>query len=426
MSSADTSTLTAVLVLTLVWLLVGVGFYVWYGWALSQLFKRLGTDSWRGWVPVLNEMTIFERGGVPAWNVVFYFVPIANLYALYLKFVATGRIGEHFGRSTGMAVLGALFTPLWATLLVLQRQPHEDVAQERISSVVGHRQMAGGLASTEPPSIPAPVATPTAPAAAPAATTHDRAPVDLAAPVDLVAPVDLAAPTPASAQAAESLAAPNMPATDIPITDLQAPPPGPMPEPAPPEAPVPSTVADSAPILVHNPWARPTAPAAAPAEPATDAAPATDVPAWLDTPASASATDAVPPVGADDDDEDDGETIVVDRRPRVQWYLNVDGADPLPLTGDHVILGRRPAASAPGYHPLAVPDTTRTLSKSHAQLDLVDGEWTIKDLGSTNGVLIVDEDGEESLITPGDAVPVTGRFILGKVGMHISFEQAGE
>src|SRR5690554_7684471 len=32
MSSADTSTLTAVLVLTLVWLLVGVGFYVWYGW----------------------------------------------------------------------------------------------------------------------------------------------------------------------------------------------------------------------------------------------------------------------------------------------------------------------------------------------------------------------------------------------------------
>ena len=87
-----------------------------------------------------------------------------------------------------------------------------------------------------------------------------------------------------------------------------------------------------------------------------------------------------------------------------------------------MVLGRRPAATAPGTQTLAVPDSTRTLSKSHARLDLVDGEWSITDLGSTNGVLIVGADGEEALIEPGDAVPVPGRFILGKVGMSITYE----
>lgn len=190
-----------------------------------------------------------------------------------------------------------------------------------------------------------------------------------------------------------------------------------MPEPAQPDAPVSGPAADSGPIVVHNPWAKPVAPA--PVSP-----PSSDAPDWLKDPASASAAGADP---APDllNDEDDGETIVVDRRPKVQWHLNVDNAKPLPLVGDKVLLGRRPSATEPGTHALAVPDTTRTLSKAHARLELVDGEWSITDLDSTNGVLIVDEAGEEALITPGESVPVPGRFILGKVGMHISFEQAG-
>jgi pSer/pThr/pTyr-binding forkhead associated (FHA) protein len=60
----------------------------------------------------------------------------------------------------------------------------------------------------------------------------------------------------------------------------------------------------------------------------------------------------------------------------------------------------------------------------HARLDLVDDEWTITDLNSTNGVLVVESDGTETLLDPGAAVRVRGRFILGKVGMSISFEDA--
>lgn len=191
-----------------------------------------------------------------------------------------------------------------------------------------------------------------------------------------------------------------------------------MPEPARPDSPVSGPAADSGPIVVHNPWAKPV-------DPAPTSPPPSEAPDWLKNPASASAIGSDVAPALVDDDDDDGETIVVDRRPKVQWHLNVDDAKPLPLEGDKVLLGRRPAATEPGTQVLAVPDSTRTLSKEHARLELVDGEWSITDLGSTNGVLIVDESGEESLITPGESVPVPGRFILGKVGMHISFEQAG-
>jgi pSer/pThr/pTyr-binding forkhead associated (FHA) protein len=88
-----------------------------------------------------------------------------------------------------------------------------------------------------------------------------------------------------------------------------------------------------------------------------------------------------------------------------------------------VLLGRKPT-SANGTQALAIPDTTRTLSKVHARLDLVDGAWVITDLNSTNGVMIPAADGTERILNPGEAVAVPGTFVLGKVSMAISFEGA--
>ena len=91
--------------------LAGVGVYVWYSLALSALFTKLGVDSWRAWVPVLNEMEILGRGGVPAWSVVYYFIPLVNIYGLYLKATAVHRINLELGRRAGMTVLGVVLPP---------------------------------------------------------------------------------------------------------------------------------------------------------------------------------------------------------------------------------------------------------------------------------------------------------------------------
>lgn len=178
-------------------------------------------------------------------------------------------------------------------------------------------------------------------------------------------------------------------------------------------------------VKVHNPWAprdgavveapKAKAPVEITAPPTTGSAPA--APAKAAAPAKPA--EAAP---VEDDDEEYGETVVVDRRPQVSWTLVLDDGPALRLTGAHVLLGRKPASTDADTQALAVPDKTRTLSKVHARLDLEDGVWKITDLNSTNGVLLVAEDGTETLVDPGNAVEVKGSFVLGKVAMSIRHE----
>ncbi|WP_084038545.1 DUF5684 domain-containing protein [Demequina sp. NBRC 110053] len=465
-----TSAVATLVILTLAYLAVGLGLYLWYGWALARLFRKLGTDGWRGWVPIVNEMTIFERGGVPPWNVVLYFVPIVNLYALYLKFVAAGRINERFGHGTGMSVLAVLVSPLWATIVGGAKVADAGVAQTRMADVAGHREVQGGLGAAEaasaprtdqpgrvaqppvavaaPAQIAASSAGPLSPRSAPAAPTPP-APAPASAPsaprptLSPPQPLPHSSPFLAPRGGPDHAAAAGVPASPIAVgavADSAQPGVGQASEPA--AEPTRAAADDEhapggpPPIVVHNPWARP------PQVRAERASPGIAVPSWLEdveqaaTPAASDDGAAGPPTplpaplpDADpnaahadvDDDEDFGETVVVDRRPRVTWLLTVDGAGDLPLTSDRVILGRRPAPTEPGTQTLAVPDSTRTLSKEHARLELTDGEWSITDLGSTNGVMLVGDDGEETLIEVGEAALVKGRFVLGKVGMTIGY-----
>jgi hypothetical protein len=139
---------------------------------------------------------------------------------------------------------------------------------------------------------------------------------------------------------------------------------------------------------------------------------------------------AVPPLheaaAQDEDDEDEyAATVVVDRRPKVSWILQLDNGKRFPLTSDRVALGRNPASDDSDTQLLPVPDSTRTLSKTHATLTLTDGEWTVTDLNSTNGVVVVGDGDAETLLAPGTSSWAPGRFILGKVGMRVAFAEDG-
>jgi hypothetical protein len=113
-------------------------------------------------------------------------------------------------------------------------------------------------------------------------------------------------------------------------------------------------------------------------------------------------------------DEPDDRTVLASRL-RPSWTLVSPGERELALNGSEVLLGRQPAADPdhPGAQLLAVPDPTRTVSKRHALLRLVDGEWLVRDLRSTNGVTLVALDGVERTVAPGAEEPLTARFFLG-------------
>jgi len=149
-----------------------------------------------------------------------------------------------------------------------------------------------------------------------------------------------------------------------------------------------------------------------PAQPAyRDPAPHTAAPPVVTPPDLVPAT-----LGTPDSDED--HTLVVARPPRVVWSLVLDSGAYLPLDSASVVLGRAPGRKVEGSPALAVPDDTKTLSKVHARLDR-DGEvWSITDLGSTNGV-VIGEGAEERTLGANESAVVTGRFVLGELGLRI-------
>jgi hypothetical protein len=119
--------------------------------------------------------------------------------------------------------------------------------------------------------------------------------------------------------------------------------------------------------------------------------------------------------------EDDIEGTVMVRRTEFRpWLLSLDDGRRFDLMSRTVVIGRRPSAAEPGVQALAVADDTRTMSKTHARLDLVDGVWYVTDLGSTNGVMVPGQDGTEVEIEPGRSTACGGRVVLGAVGMTLA------
>ncbi len=120
------------------------------------------------------------------------------------------------------------------------------------------------------------------------------------------------------------------------------------------------------------------------------------------------------------DDGDIDHTVVVARR-RVYWQLVLPDGEIAPLTGDVAIVGRQPAPDPeyPRAQLVAIEDSTRTVSKTHARLELRSGLWHITDLHSTNGVVLTNFLGTEIELEPGSDAPAGERFLLGDAELRI-------
>ncbi|MEL4319788.1 DUF5684 domain-containing protein [Leifsonia sp. YIM 134122] len=492
-TSDPSAVIGALVAMIVVFSLLGIAVYVWDALALSRLFQRLGGESWKGWVPVLNTAEVYARGGVPAWSVVFLFIPIVNLYGIYLFVIATYRINLLFGRGAGSTVLAVLLRPVWATLLAWGstspdpergRMQSVPTLSERVGPLLepaaAPRDASGYAIPPRDPASDAAVASSAAVAAASvipvAAPAPEQAP-DLppvahvsiaetmgqpAARTDATTAVTDAGAEAAAAPDATNPWAPREQAASSSARDPRATPPAVAPVVAPPAAPVappvvphgepspaPAPPVITSPPVFFEPVPAPATPAVVPPVAAPPVIPPVIPPAPAVSVAPAEAPLFTPPAPekdeSDEDDdfghydtvitagrpkpadveeetEDDLEaTVVVDRRPRVRWRLALDDGTQLDLTAPRVVLGRNPVAQVPGEQALAVPDQTRTLSKTHARLLLEDGAWTVTDLGSTNGVLLYDEHGGEILVDPGVAVSIADGFVLGKVAMRVTF-----
>jgi len=111
-------------------------------------------------------------------------------------------------------------------------------------------------------------------------------------------------------------------------------------------------------------------------------------PAPSDKPFSAEAESPVPAPDSPDIGEATPPPPIVNPRLAVKRY-GVVTAEEIPLQGDRLVVGRFDPESGPVDIDLSGAPEAGQLSRHHAELYReADGQWHVKDLGSTNGVFV--------------------------------------
>jgi hypothetical protein len=117
-------------------------------------------------------------------------------------------------------------------------------------------------------------------------------------------------------------------------------------------------------------------------------------------------------------DADADRTVISSSRSRQRWVLTPAGGQAVALSGASAILGRNPTP-LDGAQRVVLEDATKTVSKTHARLDLRDGVWTITDLDSTNGVAVTDASGEQLELDSGASAAILAEFHLGELSLRL-------
>lgn len=74
------------------------------------------------------------------------------------------------------------------------------------------------------------------------------------------------------------------------------------------------------------------------------------------------------------------------------------GGDPIPLLKKDMLIGRRSSCDISLRFP--------NISSHHCQLELVNGYWSVRDLGSTNGIKVNGVRVDQKWLMPGDVLSV--------------------
>jgi len=81
--------------------------------ALWKVFTKAGQPGWACLVPIYNILVLLKITGKPAWWVILFFVPIANLViAIIVAIALAEKFGKGAGYGIGLAFLPVVFYPM--------------------------------------------------------------------------------------------------------------------------------------------------------------------------------------------------------------------------------------------------------------------------------------------------------------------------
>lgn len=169
--------------------------------------------------------------------------------------------------------------------------------------------------------------------------------------------------------------------------------------------------ADTRATLADRAFAIPSKTVVSPGAPLLVATPAGSPPAASIAPESTAAVEAPEAWGTLDE-------VTRDRPPRTSdWVLVLPDATVLPIA-DALVIGRQPVSNDLGPT-AAVPSAE--VSKSHARFSIVEGQLLVRDLETTNGIVIVHPDNTEERASSFDETPLHNgdRLEIGSYSLEV-------
>lgn len=356
-----------------------------HGEAIERLLAAVAAEGSYKSVQVTAEQFHFARTYRPTWAIAAGVATIwLALLGLLFFFVTTTETSvvsvesDHTG--TRVRITGRMTSSLLGRI-------RSSMSSQEVSPQYNQSSVGQPVVSAYQVAPPTPVSA--------AASPPDLAPMPISAgpPRTSFVPTPLASPPGPGVPGMPQLPHPPAPTGNTPPEHATPPPLPPAagtpatPAPASPPPPAPATVLPPPPAPVGDVLPPPPVPATDGLPPAPGAAPGQPVRIPL--------APSLPLAHGHSDER----TVVVHSFALPSQSVRLDDGTVLDATS-RIVLGRDP--DGPGA--VAVHDVQRSVSKTHVAIEVVDGEWTVTDMHSTNGVVIVDPVGGEHQTVPGSPV----------------------
>lgn len=93
---------------------------------LGKIFNKAGVESWKAWVPVLNNWKMLEIGGQQGFWSLLAFLPIVNIVSVVFLIIAMHNINKKMGYDVGMTFLAVLLPIVWIIILGTSKNQWND------------------------------------------------------------------------------------------------------------------------------------------------------------------------------------------------------------------------------------------------------------------------------------------------------------
>ena len=164
----------------------------------AKIFTKAGKPWWASIVPIYNIIVMLEIAKLPMWYIALFFVPIANIYALFKINI---EMAKKFGKGTGFGIGMTLVSIIFIPLLAFSDNKYEDdnVILENVNNQFDANNVINNNVSVDNATVAAPIGNVTL-------ENNPFAPVAESAPVS-VEPMESipVEPTPVSVEPMESI-----------------------------------------------------------------------------------------------------------------------------------------------------------------------------------------------------------------------------